>query len=43
MLRLALKHVESRAIAEEALPLIHTHPRARQISYSGSGDRCTRG
>lgn len=33
MLRLALTHVESRAIAEEALPLIHTQPRAHQISY----------
>src|SRR5687768_539541 len=41
MLRLALTHVESGAIAGEALLLIHTQPRARQISYSGSGDRCT--
>jgi len=41
MLRLALTHVESRAIADQAVPLIHTPPRARHISYSGSGDRCT--
>ena len=42
MLRLALTHAESGAIAGEALPLIHTQSRARQIPYSGSGDRFRR-
>ena len=42
MLRLALTHVEGRAIAEEALPLIPTQPRARQPAWklwSGLKDR----